>query len=108
MASITDFQIGLDVLIGASSGIIGAVGAYVKLKSRLDLTEAKDMEQSKDIQDIRDRKKEMNTEIHRRIDTTDAKVAELSKEVSVTGSKLEAKMSEMELRIIKEIQKAIK
>lgn len=108
MASINDFQIGLDVLIGASSGIIGAVGAYVKLKSRLDLTEAKDMEQSKELQDIRDRKKEMNTEIHRRIDSTDAKVAELSKEVTVTGSKLEAKMSEMELRIIKEIQKAIK
>jgi hypothetical protein len=48
MAAINELQIGLDVLIGGGSGLLGAMGAYYKLKSRLDLQEAKNNEQEKE------------------------------------------------------------
>ena len=63
-----ELQIGLDVLIGAGSGVLGAFGAYYKLKTRLDLTDAKNEEQEREIADVKERKKEMNIALHKRID----------------------------------------
>lgn len=107
MAELTDMQIGLDALIGVSSGIVGAVGAYVKLKSRIDLEGAKNNEQEKEIQDLRERKKEMNQALHKRIDDIKGEFHDLQKEVHQGHQKLETNMAQMELRIVREIQKMV-
>jgi hypothetical protein len=103
-----EMQIGLDILLGAASGIIGAIGAYVKLKSRLDLEGAKNQEQEKEINDIKERKKEMNIAIHKRIDEQKAELSVLNEKVSSGQSKLETAMAQMELRIVKEFQTSVK
>lgn len=108
MASITDMQIGLDVLIGASSGIVGAVGAYVKLKSRIDLQEAENVSQEREIMDLRERKKEMNSALHKRIDDQNNVIHEIQKEVNAGHSKLEKDLAQMELRIVREFQEIVK
>lgn len=106
--AINEFQIGLDVLIGAASGILGGVGAYYKLKSRLDLQEAKNDEQEKELQDIRDRKKEMNIALHKRIDDQNHVINEIQKEMSQGHSQIGERMAQMELRIVKEFNKTVK
>ena len=108
MAAISELQIGLDVLIGSASGLLGAMGAYYKLKSRLDLQEAKNGEQEKELQDIRDRKKEMNTALHKRIDDQNGVIHEIQKEMTTGHSELGQRMAEMELRIVKEFQASVK
>ena len=98
-------QIGLDVVISISSGIIGAVGAYVKLKSSIDILVQKDINQQNEINEIKDRKKEMNIALHKRIDDQKTELNDLQKEVNHGHNKLETAMAQMELRIVKEIQK---
>ena len=101
-------QIGLDVVVSVISGIAGAIGAYIKLKSRIDLQEAKNNEQTKEIDEIKERKKEMNTALHKRIDDQKQELAVLQKEVSQNHSKLEKELAQMELRIVKEFQSSVK
>lgn len=101
-------QIGLDVVISVVSGIGGAVGAYIKLKSRIDLQEAKNAEQEKELQDIKERKKEMNIALHKRIDDQNHVIQDIQKEMSTGHSKLETAMAKMELRIVEKITDAIK
>lgn len=108
MAQISELQIGLDVLVGAGSGLLGAMGAYYKLKSRLDLTEAENLAQEREISDLRERKKEMNIALHKRVDDLKHEFADLQKEVTQGHNKLETSMAQMELRIVKEIQKLAK
>jgi hypothetical protein len=108
MAAISELQVGLDVLVGGASGVLGAMGAYYKLKSRLDLQEAKNIEQERELQDVRDRKKEMNTALHKRIDDQNGVIHEIQKEMTTGHSQLGQRMAEMELRIVKEFQASVK
>ena len=101
-------QIGLDVVVSVISGVGGAVGAYIKLKSKIDLQEAKNSEQEKEIADIKERKKEMNIALHKRIDDQKNELGALQKEVSQGHNKLETAMARMELRIVKEFQSSVK
>lgn len=101
-------QISLDVLLSAGSGIVGAIGAYIKLKSRIDLLEAKNFEQEKELQDIRDRKKEMNISLHKRIDEQKGEINQLQKEVSTGHSSLEKQIAQLELRIVEKFQASVK
>lgn len=105
--AVSDYQIGLDVLIGLSSGIVGTVGAYIRLKSRIDMVEAKNKEQSKEIDDLRDRKKEMNTALNKRIDDQKATIGKLETNMSTGHAKLETLIAKMELRIVEKITDAI-
>jgi len=107
MANINDYQIGLDVLIGASSGIVGAVGAYIKMKSRIDLEGAKNNEQDKELSDLKERKKELATALHKRIDDQNNTIQDIQKEMSKGHLKLETSIAQMELRIVKEIQNMV-
>jgi formiminotetrahydrofolate cyclodeaminase len=107
MAQINELQIGLDVLVGAVSGLLGAMGAYFKLKSRLDLQEAKNAAQEKEIDDLHERKKEMNVSLHKRIDDQNSVIQDIQKEMASGHQKLETNMAHMELRIVKEIQKMV-
>ena len=107
MAQINEFQIGFDVLIGAGSGLLGAMGAYYKLKSRLDLQEAENISQEKEIDDLRERKKEMNSAIHKRIDDQNNVIQDIQKEMASGHQKLETNMAQIELRIVKEIQSMV-
>lgn len=101
-------QIGLDVVISIFSGIGGAIGAYIKLKSKIDLVEAKNSEQEKKISDIRERKKEMNLAIHKRIDDQKNELTNLQKEVSTGHSTLEKQIAQLELRIVEKFQASVK
>jgi len=101
-------QIGLDVIISVGSGVLGAIGAYVKLKSKIDVLEAKTDSQEREIHDVQERKKEMNTALHKRIDDHNAKIADLQKDMSTGHNKLETAMARMELRIVKEFQSSVK
>tara|TARA_R110000772_G_scaffold9622_7_gene31559 strand:+ start:13033 stop:13371 length:339 start_codon:yes stop_codon:yes gene_type:complete len=100
-------QISLDVIVSMAGGVIGAVGAYIKLKSKLDMAEAENISQNKEIEDIREGKKEMNISLHRRIDDQNSIISDLQKEMNHGQSKLETSMAHMELRIVKEIQNMV-
>ena len=101
-------QISLDVVISISSGIVGAFGAYIKLKSKIDLQEARNSEQTKEIDDLKERKKEMNIALHKRIDDQNHTIQDIQKEMNSGHSKLETAMAQMELRIVEKITDAIK
>lgn len=104
MADFSELQIGMDVLIGSASGVLGAMGAYYKLKARLDLQEAENLSQEKEINDLRERKKEMNAALHKRIDDQNHVIQDIQKEMATGHQKLETGIAQMELRIVKEIQ----
>lgn len=101
-------QISLEIIVSVGSGIIGAVGAYIKLKSRIDLQEAKNAEQEKELHDIRERKKEMNIALHKRIDDQKGEITLLQKEVSTGHSTLEKQIAQLELRIVEKFQASVK
>ena len=101
-------SISLEIVISLASGIFGAVGAYIKLKSRLDLQEAKNNEQTKELEDIRERKKEMNQALHKRIDDQNSVIQDIQKEMNSGHGRLETEMAKMELRIVEKITDAIK
>ena len=97
-------QISLDVVISLVSGIGGAIGAYIKLKSKIDLVEAKNHEHEKEISDLRERKKEMNLAIHKRIDDQKNELNQMQKDMATGHSSLEKQLAQLELKIIKEFQ----
>jgi predicted nucleic acid-binding Zn-ribbon protein len=101
-------QISLEVLIGIGSGIVGSVGAYIRLKSRIDRLEMENLTQEKEITDLRERKKEMNSELHNRIDLLKTDMSTLKTDMTQGHSSLETMMAKMELRIVQEIQKITK
>jgi hypothetical protein len=108
MQSISELQIGLDILLGAGSGVLGAMGAYYKLKTRLDLSDAKNDEQEKELADLRERKKEMNMALHKRIDDQKNEITTLQKEVHTGHSSLEKQIAQLELRIVEKFQASVK
>ena len=101
-------KISLEVLVGISSGVIGSIGAYIKLKSRIDRLEMENYAQEKEITDLQERKKEMNISLHKRIDSVHSDYAKLQNEFYKGHQNLETKMAQMELRIVKEIQNLAK
>ena len=104
----SELSIGLDMLIGGGSGLIAALGSYYKLKTRLDLADAKNEEQEKELTDLRERKKEMNLVIHKRIDDQKNELTNLQKEVSTGHSTLEKQIAQLELRIVEKFQASVK
>lgn len=101
-------KISLDIVVSLVSGMIGAVGAYVKLKSKIDVLETKCNSQENELNEVKERKKEMNVALHKRIDQQNETIATMQKELTTGHSKLETAMSQMELRIVKEIQNLVK
>jgi septal ring factor EnvC (AmiA/AmiB activator) len=101
-------QISLDIVVSLISGIIGAVGAYVKLKSKIDVLESKSESQETEITSLKESKKEMNALLHKRIDEQSKTIATMQRELTTGHSKLETAMTKMELRIVKEIQNLVK
>lgn len=97
----TGTSISLTVVIALGSAVIGSVGAYVKLKSTIDVLKA-------EVQDIKDSKKELASALHRRIDETKNQMTMLQKEVTIGHSKLEASMSNMKLEIIEKFQDIVR
>jgi choline kinase len=73
----------------------------------LDLQEAKNAEQEREISDLRERKKEMNSAIHKRIDDQNHTIQDIQKEMASGHQKLETGIAQMELRIVKEIQNMV-
>tara|TARA_R110000796_G_scaffold106769_2_gene217288 strand:- start:583 stop:900 length:318 start_codon:yes stop_codon:yes gene_type:complete len=97
--------VGLDVVISVFSGILGAIGAYIKLKSSIDVLVQKDINQQKEINELQEGKKEMSKLLHKRIDTLKSELTVLQMEVTKGHNNLQTLMAQMELRIVKEIQK---
>lgn len=97
--------VGLDVVISVFSGILGAIGAYIKLKSSIDVLVQKDINQQKEINELQEGKKEMSKLLHKRIDILKSELTVLQMEVTKGHNNLQTLMAQMELRIVKEIQK---
>jgi len=97
--------VGLDVVISVFSGILGAIGAYIKLKSSIDVLVQKDINQQKEINELQEGKKEMSKLLHKRIDILKSELTILQMEVTKGHNNLQTLMAQMELRIVKEIQK---
>jgi hypothetical protein len=101
-------QISLEILVSLAGGVIGAIGAYIRLKSSIDVLIQKDINQQNEINDIKEAKKDMNIALDKRIDSNKLELSVLQKEMSTGHNKLETAMAQMELRIVKEIQKLAK
>jgi len=97
--------VGLDVVISVFSGILGAIGAYIKLKSSIDVLVQKDVNQQKEINELQEGKKEMSKLLHKRIDILKSELTVLQMDVTKGHNNLQTLMAQMELRIVKEIQK---
>ena len=100
-------SLSFEIILSLISGIIGSIGAYIKLKSRIDRLEVENINQRREYVELKERKKEMHINLHKRIDDQKAEVHELRTEVNKGSQALERKMGEMELRIIKEIHKLV-
>jgi hypothetical protein len=87
-------QISLNVIISLGGGLAAVLGAYVKIKSKLDQQAVYIAGLERDINNLRDDKRSIRQEL-----------GELQKEVHHGHQHLETKMAEMELRIVREIQK---
>ena len=74
--------VGLDVVISVFSGILGAIGAYIKLKSSIDVLVQKDINQQKEINELQEGKKEMSKLLHKRIDILKSELTILQMEVT--------------------------
>lgn len=90
-------QISLNVLISLGGGLAAVLGAYVKIKSKLDQQAIYISGLERDLKNLRDDKRTLRAEL-----------GELQKEVHGGHQHLETKMAEMELRIVREIQKLSK
>ena len=101
-------KISLEVLVGIASGLVGSIGAYIKLKTKIDRVEMVNFTQERELSDLKERKKELGTLLHKRIDTLKNDFTELQKDMTTGHQSLETKMAQMELRIVKEIQKLAK
>jgi len=97
--------VGLEIIISVISGMAGAIGAYVKLKSSIDVLLQKDVTQQNEINNIKETKKEMSILIHKRIDAIKTDLTTLQIDVTKGHNNLQTSMAQMELRIVKEIQK---
>lgn len=97
----TGTSVSLTIVIALGSAIIGSVGAYVKLKSNMDVLKT-------EVQDLKESKKEMASDLHKRIDETKNQMTMLQKEVTIGHSKLEAAMSNMKLEIIEKFQDIVR
>jgi uncharacterized protein YlxW (UPF0749 family) len=87
-------QISLNVIISLAGGLMAVIGAYVKVKSKLDQQSIYIASIERDIEHLRDDKRSIRAELN-----------DLQKEVHTGHQSLETKMAEMELRIVREIQK---
>ena len=101
-------SISIGVLISAVGVIAGIIGAYTKLKSDINVHDTKINNMAGDITDLTERKKESIAALHKRIDTLKQGYTDLQKEVHQGHQSLETKMAQMELRIVREIQKLAK
>lgn len=101
-------NIALEMVIAASSGIIGAVGAYVKLKSKVDLVAAENIAQEKEINDLRERKKEMNAALHKRVDDIRDEMNDVTTKFAQGQQEMKTNLAQMELRIVDRIQQMVK
>lgn len=86
-------QISLNVIISLAGGFAAVIGAYMKMKSKLDAQVIYMNSLERDVEHLRDDKKALRLEL-----------ADLQKEVHHGHQHLETKMAEMELRIVREIQ----
>ena len=97
--------ISVEVIIGVCSGLAVSVGAYIKLKSRIDRLEMENISQEKEIIDLKERKKEMGAALTSRIDDLTHDFTELQRDMTTGYQNLQDYSAQMELRIVKEIQK---
>ena len=85
-------SISLNVIISVASGILGAIGAYIRLKSTMDINKVR-------IENLDDE----NKSLHKRIDSVKATV-EINREKQDSNyQQIKTEMSQMELRIIQAI-----
>lgn len=85
-------SISLNVIISVASGILGAIGAYIRLKSTMDINKVR-------IESLDDE----NKSLHKRIDSVKATV-EINREKQDSNyQQIKTEMSQMELRIIQAI-----
>lgn len=107
-------NLGVEMLGSLAMGSLGAVGAWFKLKSKQDILSVeltnekaereKDSETfSSEIEKLRNDKRTLNEQIHRRIDNV-KEVVEKNREKSDTNvQEIKSEMNKMELRIIQAI-----
>ena len=84
--------ISLNVLVSLGGGIIGAVGAYVKLKSSIDISRVK-------IEGL----EEENRSCHRRIDSLKDTVSKNREHADQSNTDLKQFINDMKVEIIREI-----
>lgn len=97
--------VGVEIIISVISGMAGAIGAYVKLKSSIDILIEKDVNQQNQIENIKEGKKELSAVLHKRVNVLRADLQQLQVDVTKGHNNLQTSMAQMELRIVKEIQK---
>ena len=94
---------GLDVLISVIFGAVGALAVWFKLKGTVNIQEVELSNMKTELSDIKDDKKDSNTQLHKRIDGLKT-IVEKNRENSDNGiNQMTANMNSMELRIIKAI-----
>lgn len=88
--------VSLDLIISVSAIVVGVVGVYVRLKSKIEVLETTCQIQEKEIVSLKDDNKKIEGDF-----------SLLQKEVAQNHNKLDASMAQMELRIIREFHSVI-
>ena len=104
----TASQISVGVILSSVGMIAGIIGAYVRLKSDINVQHEKTIQLKEDIEDLHNRKKEAVSALHKRVDSLKTSYTTLQKEVHEGHKSLETIMAEKGLRMFKEFIKALR
>ncbi len=100
---VSSLQIGLDALIALLVSLAGGLGVWHTLKGRVAIQQITLDSLTKDIDEIKQNKKESNLLLHKRIDDLKNQVSRNREISNESLAELKTEMQAMELRIIKAI-----
>jgi len=91
---------GFDMLLSIVFGATGAVGVWFKLKGKVEIQEIEIRSLSQELIEMKQSKKEMNSQLHKRVDTLKEVVEKNRERMDASTQEIKTEMNKMELRII--------
>lgn len=100
---VSSLQIGFDALVALGGSLTGALTVWYTLKGRVAIQEVVLNNLEKDMEEIKQQKKEGHFTLHKRIDDLKAQVERNREKNDESLGELKKEMGQMEIRIINAI-----
>ncbi len=100
---VSSLQIGFDALVALGGSLTGALAVWYTLKGKVAIQEVVLNNLEKDMEEIKQQKKEGHVTLHKRIDDLKAQVERNREKNDESLGELKKEMGQMEIRIINAI-----